>query len=252
VDAAEREARLSAAFVALAETLASGFDVEEHLHALICDIVEILDMEAGGLALVDAQGELRQVACSNETAEYVELVQIAAAAGPGIDSLASGAAVNVEDIAAAADRWPDFARVALERGFRRALVTPMRLGDRAIGTMTLFCEAPGPVNDRDEAVAQALADVATIVVLQERVVRDSKLVEEQLSRALDSRIVIEQAKGIIAGSQDVSLDEAFAVLRAYARQGNLTLRSVAARVSEKELEPDVVLAAVREPARVRK
>jgi GAF domain-containing protein len=238
VDAATREARISAAFVAVVGTLTSNYDAEDQLHALVRDCLDILSMEAGGLALVNSKGELRLVACSSEGVEYVELVQVAADAGPGIESLASGTAVTVADIEAVSEAWPDFARVALAVGFRSALVTPMRLDGRVIGTMTLFCKEPGAVNDRDAALAQALADVATIVILQERVARDSKLVEEQLSRALESRIIIEQAKGIIAGARGMDPDDAFGLLRAYARHGNLTVRAVATMVSEGELGPD--------------
>jgi GAF domain-containing protein len=252
VNEGAREARILAAFVAVAETLTSAFDAEDQLNGLIRDCLDILEMEAGGLALVTDKGELRVVACSNEAAEYVELVQIAAAAGPAIESLATGAAVRIPDIADLSETWPDFVRTALARGFRRALVTPMRLGGRVIGTMTMFCEKPGPVHERDAAVAQALADVATIVILQERVTRDNKLVEEQLSRALDSRVIIEQAKGIISGARGMDPDDAFGLLRAYARNENLTVRAVAVMVSEGELGPDDLAADVPVPARMRK
>jgi ANTAR domain len=125
------------------------------------------------------------------------------------------------------------------------LATPMKLRGRIIGTMNLFGTHPGEVNARDAAVAQALADVATIGILQERVIREGHLMEEQLHRALDSRIMIEQAKGVIANELSLSMDDAFGLLRTYARDRNLTIRSVAEQVSNREVRVREIATAAR-------
>lgn len=235
MDATVRETRISAAFVAVADILTTDFDAVELLHTLVNDCVEILEMNAGGLMLADSTGELHLMTSTSEAAEFVEVMQMAGASGPCIDCFNTGRAVGVSDIEDDADRWPEFKRVALEQGFHSALATPMKLRGKVIGTMNLFSVKVGDVSERNAAVAQALADVATIGILQERVIREGQIVEEQLHRALDSRIIIEQAKGVIASALSLTMDEAFALLRKYARDRNLTIRSVSERVSEREL-----------------
>lgn len=235
MDAAERETRISAAFVAVADTLTTEFDVVDLLDTLIHESVSILCMEAGGILLADGAGELQLMTSTSEAANLVELMQLAAASGPCIDCFKKGAAVSVSDIEEEASRWPEFSKAALAGGFLSALATPMKLRGRVIGTMNLFGESTAEVDERDAALAQALADVATIGILQERLIREGHLIEEQLQHALDSRIMIEQAKGVIAHSLSVSMDDAFGLLRKFARDGNLTIRSVAKRVSDREL-----------------
>ncbi|PKQ25877.1 MAG: transcriptional regulator [Actinobacteria bacterium HGW-Actinobacteria-4] len=235
MDAGVRETRISAAFVAVADILTTDFDAVELLHTLVNDCVEILEMNAGGLMLADSTGELHLMTSTSEAAEFVEVMQMAASSGPCIDCFNTGRAVAVSDIADDAGGWPEFKKVALAHGFRSALATPMKLRGKVIGTMNLFSETAGEVSVRNAAVAQALADVATIGILQERVIREGQIVEEQLHRALDSRIVIEQAKGVIASALSVTMDDAFALLRKYARDRNLTIRSVSERVSDREL-----------------
>jgi GAF domain-containing protein len=235
MDAAERETRISAAFVAVADTLTTEFDVVDLLHTLVHESVEILSMEAGGIMLADGAGELHLMASTSEGATLVEVMQLAAASGPCIDCFKGGVVVSVSDIASEVSRWPDFSKAALAEGFLSVLATPMKLRGRVIGTMNLFGDSIVEVGERDAAVAQALADVATIGILQERLIREGQLVEEQLQHALDSRIMIEQAKGVIAHSLSLSMDDAFGLLRKFARDGNLTIHSVAKRVSDREL-----------------
>jgi len=215
MDGALRETRISAAFVAVADTLVTDFDAVDLLHTLVRDCVEILDMQAGG-----------------------EVMQLAADSGPCIDCFTRGQAVSVSDIADDESQWPEFRRVALAQGIHSVLATPMKLRGKVIGTMNLFGTGVGHVSDRDAAVAQALADVATIGLLQERVIREGHLIEEQLHRALDSRVMIEQAKGVIASSLSVTMDEAFALIRKYSRDRNLTIRAVAESVSGREIPAD--------------
>jgi GAF domain-containing protein len=235
MEGAQRETRISAAFVAVADTLTTNFDVVDLLHTLVHECVEILEMKAGGLMLADSAGELQLMTSTSEAAAFVEVMQLDAASGPCIDCFTKGAAVSVSEIEEDPSRWPEFGKAALAEGFHSALATPMKLRGRVIGTMNLFGASPGEVSARDAAVAQALADVATIGILQERLVREGHLIEEQLHHALDSRVMIEQAKGVIAHSLSLSMDDAFGLLRKYARDGNLTIRSVAKRVSDREL-----------------
>jgi GAF domain-containing protein len=181
---------------------------------------------------------------TSEAAALVEVMQLAASSGPYVDCFMGGVAVSVSDVEAEVSRWPDFTKAALAEAFRSALATPMKLRGRVIGTMNLFGATPVEVSARDAAVAQALADVATIGILQERLIREGHLIEEQLQHALDSRIMIEQAKGVIAHSLSLSMDDAFGLLRKYARDGNLTIRSVAQRVSDRELGVQEIAKAV--------
>ncbi|MES2093286.1 MAG: GAF and ANTAR domain-containing protein [Actinomycetota bacterium] len=231
-----RESRLSAAFVAAADTLTADYDVVDLLHTLVTECTEILDAQAGGLMLVDSVGQLQVVASTSERADLVEVMQLAAGAGPCVDCFTSGTVVSVPDIQASTGDWPAFRLAAGQPGFKSVHATPMRLRGEVIGTMNLFGTAVGRLKRRDAAVAQALADVATIGILHERITAKSQVVTEQLQRALDSRVLIEQAKGVLSQSAGLSMDEAFLVLRSYARNHNLTLRVVAEGVATRTLD----------------
>lgn len=242
MDGALRETRVTGAFVSAADTLVTDFDAVDLLHTLVHDCVDILEMTAGGLLLADSAGDLQLMTSTSEGAQFVEVMQLAADAGPCIDCFATGTAVSVSDIANDESRWPEFARVALAQGIHSVLATPMKLRGKIIGTMNLFGTGTGRVSERDAALAQALADVATIGLLQERVIREGHLIEEQLHRALDSRVMIEQAKGVIASSLSVSMDKAFALIRKYSRDRNLTIRAVAESISGRELKAQDIAA----------
>ncbi|HEY8319823.1 MAG TPA: GAF and ANTAR domain-containing protein [Amnibacterium sp.] len=232
---ASREARTTAAFVSLTNTLVSDFDLVELMHTLIDACIDLMDTDAGGLLLADAGGDLQLMASSAEDVDVVEVVQLAAEAGPCWDCFRTGRAITLGDIEKDGDPWPDFQRSALEEGYRSVHATPMRVDGQTIGTMNLFHATVGALNERDIALAQALTDVATIAILQERGTRHLRDLSTQLQRALDSRIVIEQAKGLIAQSLDLTIDEAFAVLRTHARSTNQTLQTLARAVTERRL-----------------
>lgn len=229
-----RETLISAAFVAVADTLTTNFDVVDLLHTLVGHCTDILDTDAGGLMLVDASGGLQLMTSTSEAADFVEVMQLNADSGPCIECFTTGVAVSVPDIAEA-DQWPDFRHAALQRGFHSAHAVPLKLRGEVIGTMNLFAIAPGPLDERDAALAQALADVATIAILQERIAREGTILADQLHRALDSRILIEQAKGVIAHSLTIRIDDAFDILRSHARNNNLTIRSVAEGISDRSI-----------------
>lgn len=233
---ASRESRLNAAFVMVADTLIADYDVVDLLHNLVTECVAIVDATAGGLMLADSASQLQLVASTSESANLVEVMQLAAGAGPCIRCFTTGTVVSIPDIAATGDQWPAFRDAAVHEGFLAVHSVPMRLRGDTLGTMNLFSITPGRLSQRDASAAQALADVATIGVLQERVASQALLVAEQLQRALDSRVLIEQAKGAISQATGASVDEAFSALRRYARSHNRTLRDVSQSIIDRSLD----------------
>ncbi len=236
MQAASREEKLNLAFVKVADTLIADFDVIDLLHTLLIECTEILDVQAGGLMLADGSGDLQLLASTSEQADFVEMMQLNAGSGPCVDCFASGTPVSVADIESGGARWPEFRTAALQRGFASVYAVPMRLRGRILGTMNLFGTSVGKLSDRDAAVAQALADVATIGILQERGIRETSVIADQLQRALGSRILVEQAKGVLSATTELGLEEAFTAMREYARTNNLTLRFVAEGVTGRTLD----------------
>jgi transcriptional regulator with GAF, ATPase, and Fis domain len=189
--------------------------------------VELLDVSAAGLLLADPRGELRVVAASSEAARLLELFQLQNDQGPCLDCFRSGQPVTVTDLPAQADRWPRFAAGARDAGFTAVQALPMRLREQVIGALNLFRAAPGPFDPAGISIGQALADVATISLLHERSMRHSETLNEQLQTALDSRVIIEQAKGKLAERLGVDMNQAFSLLRDFARSRNLRLSDLA-------------------------
>ena len=221
-----REQTLAETFVELADTLVTDFDVVDFLHVLAHRCVQLLDVDAAGLMLADQHGRLRVVASSTERARLVELFQLQHDEGPCLECYRSGAPVAHPDLAAAV-RWPRFAPAAGEAGFAAVQALPMRLRDEVIGAMNLFRETPGSLDEASRRVGQALVDVATIGLLHERNFRHRETLAEQLQAALNSRVTIEQAKGVLAERLGVGMDEAFGLLRGYARSHNRRLSDLA-------------------------
>lgn len=237
-----REALLARTLVELADTLVDDFDVVELLTTLTDRSVEVVDVAAAGLMLAVPGGELRVMAFSNEAARLLELFELQSQEGPCLDCYRSGEPATSEDLESE-PRWPRFAPVALQAGFRSVHALPMRLRGTIIGALNLFHVEPGEMRTADRTAAQALADVATIAILQHRVALESQIVSEQLSQALNSRIVIEQAKGMVAERHGLSMEDAFSALRSYARNNNIRLIDVSTEVIEGTLpdptfEPD--------------
>ncbi|HXS63396.1 MAG TPA: GAF and ANTAR domain-containing protein [Streptosporangiaceae bacterium] len=227
--AATMEERLAQTFVELADTLVSGFDLMEFLHLLTDRCVELLEVDAAGLLLADARGALQLVAASTEQARLAELFQIQNDEGPCLDCYRTGSPVIVGDLATgnAAAQWPRFASAAKKMGFAAVHAIPMRLREEIIGTLNLFGSAPNVLDQAVARAATALVDVATIGILQERAAREQELVSGQLQVALNSRVMIEQAKGIIAERLRITPDQAFITLRHYSRNNNLPLTQLA-------------------------
>lgn len=226
-----RENRLADAFVDLADSLVTGYDVVDMLHRLIDYSLDLFDGFAAGLMLQDpAGGGLEVMASSSEHTQLLELFQLRQGAGPCIACFRSGQVVEVEDLAVEPTAWPPFREKAREQGFRSVHAVPMRLRDQTIGAMNLFSPRPGLLPAADLRIVQALADVATIAILHERALSHSRIVGEQLQGALDSRVLIEQAKGVLSHQATIDMDAAFNLMRGYARNRNERLSQVAAAV----------------------
>jgi GAF domain-containing protein len=232
----DRERLLAHAFVGLADTLVDDYDVIDVLDRLVGHSVAMLAADAAGILLVDLQGTLRVVASSSEESDWTELMQIQADEGPCVECVRTGRPVTVTDLDAAEARWPRFTSALRERSapdagrFRSVHALPLRLRGEAIGGMNLFHTRPGPLPETDLRLGQALADIATIGILQERTIRKGEVLAQQLQNALNSRVAIEQAKGVLAQLGSVPMEVAFEHLRRYARSHNVLLGNVARRV----------------------
>jgi GAF domain-containing protein len=232
----DREHLLADAFVGLSDTLVDDYDVIDVLDRLVGHSVSLLEADAAGILLVDLQGRLRVVASSNEESDWTELMQIQADEGPCVECVRTGRPVTVTDLDDADARWPRLAAALRDRAdtgrdrFRSVHALPLRLRGEAIGGMNLFHTRPGPLPEADLRLGQALADVATIGILQERTIRQGEVLTQQLQNALNSRVVIEQAKGVLAQLGNVPMETAFEHLRHYARNRNTLLGNVARRI----------------------
>lgn len=238
---AVRESQLARALVDLADTLVADFDVVDLLQRLVEDCVSLLDAPQAGLLLIDQCGSTRVVASTSEQTRLLELFQLHIDTGPCLDCVRSGTPVLVPDLAAASPQWPGFVRKALGQGFRSVHALPLRLRTETLGAMGLFHTHTGPLAEEDVRAAQALADIATIGILQQRTIARGEVLAEQLQTALNSRVVIEQAKGVLAATAGLDMDDAYRKLRAYCRQRNLRLTDTAGAVASGTLDGTTVL-----------
>jgi GAF domain-containing protein len=242
---AGRELLVGRAFVALADSMADGYDVIELLTRLADHSVALLAADAAGIVLADPNGVLCSVASSSEDARTAELMQLQAAEGPCLDCYRTAQPVEVLDLREASIRWPAFvAAVADGPLFRSVHAVPLRFRGEAIGALNLFGNRCGSMPPDDLQLAQALADVATIAILRERTIRRSEDLNVQLQAALNSRVVIEQAKGVLAQHTGMNMDRVFSFMRAYARSNNESLTDVARALTERTLAPSVVVSRV--------
>ena len=231
-----REGQLVETFVTLADTLVADYDIVDLLHTLVEKCAALLDASAAGIILSAGDGELEVVASTNERSRLVEILQLRAGSGPCVESFTTGHAVSIPDIAVLGDKWPRFQSGAVEQGFASMHAVPLRLRDTTIGSLNLFWDRIGGLGDVDTLAVQALADVATIGILQERTIRESDVVRQQLQHALNSRVMIEQAKGVVAYVNDVHMGDAFTLIRDYARGNGLALAEVAEQIVNRSLK----------------
>lgn len=232
----DRESRLAAAFVALADTLAPGRGVVDTLQLLVESSTSLTAVVEAGIVLADSSGKLHMAATTGKRVSDIEIMQLATSSGPCFVAFTTGVNVEVDDILASRDRWPEFADLALAKGFRSMHAIPLRLRDVTLGSLNLFSEQLGPLSDQDAVLAQAMADVATIGIVQDRMLTSHATINDQLLTALDSRVRIEQAKGVLAHRHDISVEDAFTLLRAHARRNGLKLNDVAVEVVERRLD----------------
>ncbi len=237
------ETDVTRAFVALAGGLARGTDVVDLLNELTAECALLLDVASAGLLLADQRGVLHVMAASSERTRELEVFQVQRAQGPCLDSYRSGQAVSAEDLAQAGERWPSFVPAAREAGFASVHALPMRLGELRLGTLGLFGTSPGPLTAQDLSLGQALADVASVALVQDRAAPDRTAVDAQLQAALTSRVVIEQAKGVLAQQGGLDMAGASQALRRYARDHDLGLTQLAHQVVSRQLPGHRLLAA---------
>lgn len=225
----------------LADTLVSDYDATDLLYRLVDHCVHLLDVDEAGLLLSDQRGTLNVMASSDEQTRLLELLQLQADEGPCLECFRTGEPVSAADLRAATRRWPQFAPAALAGGYLAVHAIPMRLREQVIGALNLFTAASGELPDEGLYVGRALADVATIGLLQERTIHRAETVIEQLESALHSRVVIEQAKGVLAERGGLDMDEAFRRLRGHARSTNSPLVSVARDLVDGRLNTSEIL-----------
>lgn len=237
MSAESREHAIADMFVRLADTLVDDYDVVDLLDQLVTACVRVLGVTAAGLLLDDQNGNLALVASSSEESRLLELFQLQNNEGPCLDCVRGGSAVTSGDLETDRELWPLFVPAAALAGFRSVAAVPLRLRDQIIGGLNLFMVDAGEVPPADRRLAQALADVATIGILQQRSLHRSHVLSEQLQGALTSRVAIEQAKGILAERNNLTMEAAFDALRRYARNHNLKLTDVATSVVAAGLDP---------------
>ncbi|TCC05033.1 GAF and ANTAR domain-containing protein [Kribbella soli] len=219
--------RVREVFIELSDTLVDDFDVIEFLDRLAAHCSELLGVSACGILLADHHGALNLVAASTEQARLVELTQLQTLQGPCFEAFSTGRPVQHPDLRNAHGRWPRFTAAAVSGGYLSVQALPMRLRDTVLGAVNLFSRTTGELDADTITLGQALADAATIGIVHQRALARQEIVTEQLQNALNSRILIEQAKGFLSHSLDIDVDDAFALMRSYARANNRRLTEVA-------------------------
>jgi len=232
---ATRESEVIRTMIRLADTLVAGYDIVELLQGLAEQCGALLGASAAGILLADKGGRLEVVAASDESSDLLEVLQLAAGEGPCIECYRLGEAVSVPDISLL-ERWVPFRAAAQEQGYRSVYAFPMRLRQTTIGSLNLFQEHAGQLDRGDAETAQALADMATIGILQARTLEEASELSAQLQHALNSRVVIEQAKGFVAYRRGISLPEAFELIRRRARETRQPLSELAQRIISRQVE----------------
>jgi GAF domain-containing protein len=232
--------QLAEVFVEVADTLVDDFDLIEFLETLTKRTADVSSAASAGLLLADAHGQLQYMASSAESVKLLELFQLQYQEGPCLDCFRTGTAVINTDLHEAAERWPLFAPRAVETGFQSVYAFPLRLRQKVIGALNIFGTHTGLLEPGDVRILQSLADIATIGLLQERSIRSAEVLTEQLQGALNSRITIEQAKGVLARTHGVDVNAAFELMRHYARRHHYRLTDIAhAIVTDPASHPDL-------------
>lgn len=225
-----REPRLLETLVELADTLVDEFDAVELLHTLVIRTVELLDVSAAGLMMSDQRGGLQVMASSSEEVRLLELVELQSDEGPCLECFRSGSPVAYDDLTSMRTAWPTFTAAVEKAGFQSAEAIPLRLRKETIGALNIFRATQGSMTADDRQVARAFADMATIGLLQERVIATRDVLAEQLQSALNSRVLLEQAKGVLAERTGLGMEQAFLAMRSHARSTGQRLGVVAEQI----------------------
>lgn len=239
--------KLAETFVELADTLVAGFDPVEFMHLLADRCVTTLEVDAAGILLVDHHGELQVVGASSDRARLLELFELQHRQGPCMECYLTSAPVTVADFTEPPQRWPEFSSAARDVGFGALHALPLRLREQTVGALNLFSIARGALSEPTLRVAQAMADVATIGLLQAQVISDRQLLAAQPQNALQSRVLIEQAKGVLAERLQIGMSQAFDSLRRYSRSRHQHLSAVAEAVVAGRIDVDALGTERREP-----
>lgn len=234
------QVRIAEAFASMASTWTEDFDVFELIARLVESCVDLGVADAAGVLMLDHDRELQMMGSSDESSRLVELYELAVHEGPCSEVLTTNAALFA-DIGEIRTRWPRCAVAVSAAGYVEVAAFPMRRRDRVIGSLNLFRSATPRMSEEEAGIAQALADVATAGLLLQRALLVSRGLSEQLQAAFDTRLVIEQAKGILAEYSHNDMDEAFRALRSYARASHLKLGAVAEWLVHRQLSPEAVM-----------
>lgn len=225
-----REEQVADAFVELADSLVNDFEVQDFLHRVIERALGLLDADAAGIMLADAHGELQVLASSSELMQVLELLELQGDSGPCLDAYRTGLPVTPAGLGEMRANWPAFAEQVELAGFSSIQATPMRLRDDVIGALNIFRRREGAMTDADLRLARALADVATVALITDRTLTARQRLTDQLQEALSSRVLLEQAKGMLAERAGIDVGEAFTLMRQRARRSGRTLLDVATEV----------------------
>ncbi|HET6739522.1 MAG TPA: GAF and ANTAR domain-containing protein [Kribbella sp.] len=224
----------------LADTLVDDFDVLDLLHTLCERSVELLQADAAGLILADQRSVLHVMASTTDEARLVELFVLQNDEGPCLDCYSTGKQIVNIDLDEVSERWPRFQAATSRAGYRSTHAIPLRLRGQVVGVLNLFCNERAKLSDSDVTLGQALCDIATVGLIHERTLRQAGILSEQLQSALNSRVLVEQAKGVLAERAGVSVNEAFSLLRGHARRNHQQLTAVATAVIEGTLTPHLL------------
>jgi GAF domain-containing protein len=202
------------------------YDLEAALSELTESVTAVLGLCGSGVTMAE-EGHLRFVTAVSQASRELERNQEEQQAGPCREAYETGVVVRVTDVRKESARWPEFSATATRLSVAGVAGIPMRLADQIIGALNLYSPEPREWSDVDIAVAGVLADVATSYVVNASKLRQQEQLSEQLQEALESRVVIEQAKGITAYKNAVTIDQAYQLMRRHARNNNASLRLVA-------------------------
>ena len=237
VESTARDQRITHTFVSLADTLVADFDVLDFLSMLAERAAELLAVDAAAVMLSDQRGGLRPAAGSSERADLLDVFAAQTRHSPCVDCIETGTTVSTADLSADVERWPEFAPMAVGKGFRAACAVPLRLREDVIGALTLFGTRPIAIDEASVKLGQAFADIATIGILQQRAINHDGIISEQLQAALHHRVIVEQAKGVLTETDGVDMHEAYQMLRGYARTHRRRLTDVARDIATAKLDP---------------